>query len=1560
MKGINTPTQGYLAGLGCSGGRPGLPRTRGLRLGHGVWRGASLGLCGLWLALGAAIPAAAQDFGGATVPDQVWTVGIAESLTLPAATGATSYTLTYNAAALPTGLNFADGTRVLSGTLSAAVADLTMTYSAIDGTNSAELLFNFTGVRAPTFFEQQVDLTAEVGNGFYEYLSDVDGGAEPLSYTLMSTEDPSRTVVDAAPGLAFNAGNELFGTPRLTFSQDFVHTVEDVNGATAVQTFTITAVVDNTPPDLSYTAPGTLAVGVAITPLAPITDALNSNLLSSDILSFSLSGDLPTGLAFRTVTGIISGTPTTATTDTATVTLGVIDRNGNNSDSYALTFPTVSKGAQELNRFDYRPRLVEVRDTVTLTPPEDSVGELSFSSADSNVCTVDVGTGALTLAAEGDCVITATALETENYNAGTASVTVIVLANDAVEATEIENQFPTHMRSAIITALGLGRDSFEDREVAELTELSFEGDGDDDPDDIRGLRYFTGLTFLSLRNLDIFDADDAASGADNSSLRHIAGLTQLTGLEVPNAHSTEWASLKGLVNLEYLDISGNQGGFANIEALLENPGIDAGDRVKTGAVPFAALATVLDLEAKNVEVEHTNIFQLNVDAPGENRTVAAAAEHLHRLTISEPIEVEVQFESPDTAVATVELRRVGSEENLEEVSTVANQDPPLNVYQLHELLEPGEYAIRFINRGSDEFSYSITVETILDEDGFKKGMELRSDESGSRLFSYTDSANEDLVVTVVGLVNPAMTFAEGVASVGLPAFLGDLGGATRAYATVDFIPVATGVAPLPAEYSFEGLSAADYPMVDINFYMRPVSATPFDVRVCLPVTANLSDNALPVLLHYTADAWTRIEESRYDADNSRICAILPRDDFSPFAVGAVERPADRPDLVGMELRSDQSRVEFDYTYDSEGADVVVVGVVTTEADLELPGPGFASVGLPANPGTYSGDTITVAVTFSAVDGTFPPIPQTFTHTELSDNYYTQVDIALIVRPDSVANFKVDVCLPVARDLSSLVRPVLLHYTSNAWSQVEEAIFDVGRRRICAMLPRDDFSPFAVGAGEERIGLNQEQRSDLLKRTVGAMSRSTAQTVVNIISSRLGAAPQDKAQAQVAGYSLRPDDWRDSFARQFYADAKALGQGKDLHLADALSASGFTLPLLDQGVTLWGAVGGMQFEGNPEDSILSTEYDGEVSSVLFGVDGEVGENRRLGVALGFSDGDLEYTGTAGAVSESGDIEQSMIGVYPYLSWRPVAGLNLWALGGYGVGEYDISKQPLNGELDQADGVDATQWMLALGGEQEILLGSQWDDNWDAKVRIKGLWNVLELDDVVFESGDEVADFETNTWRWAVENEYGYRISLGDGASIRPYGLVGLRWDGGDATADDELFVDASGGVAFKSSAGLALDVAFRAQLSQDDAEEYALSGTGSLSYDSGQDGRGLQLAVKRSMVGFSGFDALGSSWNAYDFSAPTADVSPSDVGARMETELGYAWALQPLHVMRPGVLQTYLRSTFQDADRRHAVGFNFRTSTLDLILEAAHHQPSSEPGLSSSSPVEARLKAHLRF
>ena len=61
-----------------------------------------------------------------------------------------------------------------------------------------------------------------------------------------------------------------------------------------------------------------------------------------------------------------------------------------------------------------------------VTAPTGVRTTLSYSATPSNVCTVDAGSGALTLAGMGECVVTATAEGTADYNQGTADFTVTV------------------------------------------------------------------------------------------------------------------------------------------------------------------------------------------------------------------------------------------------------------------------------------------------------------------------------------------------------------------------------------------------------------------------------------------------------------------------------------------------------------------------------------------------------------------------------------------------------------------------------------------------------------------------------------------------------------------------------------------------------------------------------------------------------------------------------------------------------------------------------------------------------------------------------------------------------------------------------------------------------------------------------------------------------------------------------------------------------------------------------------------------------------------------------
>ena len=199
-------------------------------------------------------------------------------------------------------------------------------------------------------------------------------------------------------------------------------------------TLTVDLVAPTAP---TYTAPGSLTVGAAITTMSP-TEA-------SGVSEYDAPG-LPAGLSIDAVTGVISGTPTTAATDTASVTVTVSDTAGN-SATVSITFPAVAKGEQTLSGFSYSSSSVTFGSAApTVTAPGGAQGALSYTASPSGVCTVDAATGALTLAGVGSCAVTVTAAATANYNAATDSYTVtvqtagsLVLNVDAVTGDDIIN-----------------------------------------------------------------------------------------------------------------------------------------------------------------------------------------------------------------------------------------------------------------------------------------------------------------------------------------------------------------------------------------------------------------------------------------------------------------------------------------------------------------------------------------------------------------------------------------------------------------------------------------------------------------------------------------------------------------------------------------------------------------------------------------------------------------------------------------------------------------------------------------------------------------------------------------------------------------------------------------------------------------------------------------------------------------------------------------------------------------------------------------------------------------
>ena len=193
-----------------------------------------------------------------------------------------------------------------------------------------------------------------------------------------------------------------------------------------------TLTVDLTAPTATWTAPATLTVGVAITDIpaaGPSADIPDANGYAAT--------DLPAGLMINANTGAISGAPTTANANPATATITLTDTNGNTGE-IDLTFPAVDRGSQTLTGFIYSATTAMVGDTApTVTAPTGAVAgsTLSYSTNDTTICTVDAGTGVLTLVGAGTCTITVTASATANHNAATADFEIQVGAAGMVMVT---------------------------------------------------------------------------------------------------------------------------------------------------------------------------------------------------------------------------------------------------------------------------------------------------------------------------------------------------------------------------------------------------------------------------------------------------------------------------------------------------------------------------------------------------------------------------------------------------------------------------------------------------------------------------------------------------------------------------------------------------------------------------------------------------------------------------------------------------------------------------------------------------------------------------------------------------------------------------------------------------------------------------------------------------------------------------------------------------------------------------------------------------------------------
>ena len=191
---------------------------------------------------------------------------------------------------------------------------------------------------------------------------------------------------------------------------------------------------------------------------------------------------------------------------------------------------------------------------------------------------------------------------------------------------------------------------------------------------------------------------------------------------------------------------------------------------------------------------------------------------------------------------------------------------------------------------------------------------------------------------------------------------------------------------------------------------------------------------------------------------------------------------------------------------------------------------------------------------------------------------------------------------------------------------------------------------------------------------------------------------------------------------------------------------------------WGRASYTQFHGRTDDALTLR---GQVSSGLAGADYRWHHGWMAGLLLAHSYGE----GTFEVHQEAGDIRAGLTGVYPYLAYhRPAQ--TYWLTGGFGRGTSEVLT--LEGDLTSRFGATGLQ-------------GDLWSGR---RLRLKYLGDLLFANAKITEHNISV---RTHRVRAGMEG------SLRVGGTLRPYGEVYVRRDGGSAETGTGLEV--GGGVSW---------------------------------------------------------------------------------------------------------------------------------------------------------------------
>ena len=378
------------------------------------------------------------------------------------------------------------------------------------------------------------------------------------------------------------------------------------------------------------------------------------------------------------------------------------------------------------------------------------------------------------------------------------------------------------------------------------------------------------------------------------------------------------------------------------------------------------------------------------------------------------------------------------------------------------------------------------------------------------------------------------------------------------------------------------------------------------------------------------------------------------------------------------------------------------------------------------------------------------------------------------------------------------------------------------------------------------------------------------TEVTVAGQRIGAGAVTEADREEQDLSALTD-WLRGREDERPDEARALPGGALL----AGTSFALTEGSRESGLgSVWGRAAHSRFDGR--EGVLT--LDGEVESALLGADLARGRGT-AGLVLSRSRGEGGYRSPQG----SGEVEATLMGLYPWGSYAASERLVLWGVLGHGEGTLTLRPAGLGAIETDMD------LSMAAAGLRGLLAAAPAEGGLELST-VSDMLLVRTTSEEIRENGQSLASTDAEVTRVRVGLEGAWR-GLG---SLEPSFGIGMRHDGGDA--ETGLGADIGAGLAW-TDPGLGLEAEFRARgLLTHEASGFRERGfAGSLAWDPEPlSDRGPRLTLSQTVGGpaAGGVEALLRPETARVLEAANEDGSGSGAGnsgqSRLEARFGYGW------------------------------------------------------------------------